>query len=175
MNEWHLNMFNIFRLIGIILQMLVRWSKLCYMDMEMLESQPLVPSSISLSRQEPGYANRLEVSKSRVAPISPLTISRFGLRSSTHSCSPYHCCQGKRFHLWSLFRILAAGLRTWLYSTGFSPVRSTISLCRTRLMGFASWLMLDVRNWQHCPGEYNPADVGSRECLASGLKTSHIC
>lgn len=34
--------------------------------------------------------------------------------------------------------------------------------------------MTDVKSWRHCPGIENPADIGSRECLASELVSSSL-
>ena len=34
--------------------------------------------------------------------------------------------------------------------------------------------MTDVKSWRHCPGIENPADIGSRGCLASELVSSSL-
>ena len=120
---------------------------------------------------EAEYATRLVASKSRVAPLSPTTIPRLEL----------------------LAALVLARLIIAVRETLSSVISIQETFCWTDSMTAFYWIrsskeykqfvqnrideihkLTDVSDWQHCPGEDNPADIGSRGFLASELKTSRI-
>ena len=125
----------------------------------------------SVCRTRAGVYARLLTSRSRVAPLKALTIPRLELMSA---------------------RILAQ-----LMNTVKKPLEAQVSLTGTRywldsktaicwVQNMGEWKQFvrhrvneilrlsNKKEWRHCPGEENPADIGSRGAFSSKLKDDEL-
>ena len=116
-----------------------------------------------------GYETSLVASKSRVAPIAPMTIPRLELVAalilsrlmSTVKEALAPVLEIKQCRYWTDSRTVLY----WIQSN-----REYKQFVQNRVSEINR--LTNATEWEHCPGVENPADLGSRGCLASELVES---
>ena len=115
---------------------------------------------------EDGYKTSLVASKSRATPSSPLSIPRLELLAVLILARFISSVQEALAQVLNIREVCC-----WTDSiTVFYWIRSNKEykqFVQNRIDEIHK--LIDVKSWRHCPGVQNPADVGSRGCLASEL------
>ena len=120
---------------------------------------------------EDKYRTSLVAAKTRVAPSTPMTIPRLKLLAAlilAPLISAVREALTQVIHIEEVF--------CWTDSiTVFHWIQSDKEFkqfVQNRIEEIHK--LTDVKSWRHCPGIENPADIGSRGCLASELVSSSL-
>ena len=120
---------------------------------------------------EDEYRTSLVAAKTRVAPSTPMTIPRLELLAALILARLISAVREALTHV-----ILIEEVFCWTDSiTVFHWIQSDKEFkqfVQNRIEDIHK--LMDVKSWRHCPGIENPADIGSRGCLASELVSSTL-
>ena len=115
---------------------------------------------------EDGYKTSLVASKTRVTPSTPMTIPRLELLAALILARLISTVREALAQVLKIEEILcwtdSMTVYYWIHSN-----REYKQFVQNRVDEIHK--LTDVKSWRHCPGVENPADVGSRGCLASEL------